>query len=272
MMLGIALLFALLRLFSAIWFVLKFYGYRLELHHDLLHVRCGLFTQVSATVPRGRIQLISVQRSWFARKIGLASIRIETAGGNRKGEDMATSVGRRWFVPVLLDRDVERILGVLDQRVVFDEAALNWQPLARDATKRMRRPFIAASIVLFVVGLYLQPYWGWCVGLVVAIMGNWYVKKKSKSRRYARTDWGVVFRSGTWIQKCSMTFFEKIQSARLDQTPLDRRWGMQTLRLDTASAGPADHSICISLLDSEHASAEFKNLKNAIAMHSKYGH
>jgi putative membrane protein len=255
-----------LRIFSSIWFLFKFYGYRLEFHAGALQVRCGLLTQVSATIPIGRVQLVSVQRNMLARYFGLASICIETAGGgDSQSEDAASSIGRKWFVPVLGYRDVPRVLSSIDPRIDFDESKIVWQPLSGLVKQRMYRPMLAVALLLVIFGIYWSPAVGWLPGCVVAVIGYAYVVKKAKSRRYARTSWGVIYRSGTMRQKCSMTFFEKIQSASLAQSPFDRRWKMETLSIDTASAGPANHKIEMKYLDSELASTEFARLQSLIA-------
>ena len=256
---------AVLRLFSGNWYVLRFHGYRLELHDNSLHVQCGLLTKVSATIPRGRVQLVSVQRSWLARRFGLATIRIETAGGSKdKSEDAASSIGRKWFVPIIDYKEVPFVLSAIDERIKFDEPTIEWRPVSRDAAKRMIRPISIVACAVFLLGLYVRPTGGWAIGILVGVVGWLYVAKKSKSRRYARTDWGIIYRSGTLLQKCSMTFFEKMQSASLNQSPFDRRWEMATLTVDTASAGPADHRIQIGYLDAKFASQEFDTIRKKI--------
>ncbi|MEQ1827631.1 MAG: PH domain-containing protein, partial [Pirellula sp.] len=254
--------FALLRTFSAIWYVLKFYGYRLEKNDNSLHVRCGLFTKISATIPLGRIQFVSVHRGWLARRIGLASIRIETAGGgSEKAENAAGSVGRKWFVPVVSNADVPRILRSIDSRIELDNN-LEWQQLSRKAARRMLRPVLILSMLAFAAGLYWRPFWGWSIALPLGLVGSYLAVKKSKSRRYARTDWGVVYRSGLIKHKCSMTFMDKIQSVHLSQTPFDRRWGMASLAVDTSAAGPADHRIQVEYLDVDSAHTELSNIQS----------
>jgi len=262
---GAMFLFGILRVFSAIWYILKFYGYRLEAVDRTLHLSCGLFTKVSATIPLGRVQFISVHRSWLARRFGLASIRIETAGGGGKqSENAASTIGRRWFVPVLRYEDVPRVLVAIDPRIEFEHASIVWQPISKDAGKRMMRGWLFAALAVICSGLFLSPLWGWIPGVLVGLFGPIYVEKKKKSRRYSRTDWGIIYRSGTFVQKCSMTFFEKIQTAKMNQSPFDRRWKMGSLVVDTASAGPANHLIKVELLDAEFASNEFVKLQNAI--------
>jgi putative membrane protein len=250
-----------LRVFSALWYLTKFYGYRLESKGDSLHVRCGLFTQISATIPRKHVQLISVQRNWLAKKFGLASIRIETAGGDSKSEDSASSVGRRWFIPVIRYDEVPRILDELDSRIEFDESKLNWHSVSPRAFQRRIRPVLLIAAVLIAIGVYFIPIWGWSFGLVTAIVGWIYVKAKSASRSYARTSWGVLYRSGLRVKRCSMTTWEKVQSAKFVESPFDRRWKMASLHIDTAFAGPASHTLDIEMLDKEVADQELRQIR-----------
>ncbi len=266
---GLVALFAILRVFSAIWYLLRFYGYRLESNGESLHVRCGLLTQVSATIPLGRVQLISVHRSWLQRRFGLASIRIETAGGGEsKSENAASSVGRKWFVPILDAESIGNVLAAIDPRARFEEKSVTWQNLSENALPRMLRPVFLVSLLIVCLGMYFRLSWGWIPGVVIGVAGVMYVRKKSKSKRYARTVWGLIFKSGTWTQKCSMTFFEKIQGVSYTQTPFDRNWNMAGLSIDTASAGPANHRIQVGYLASEFAAREFEAIQSKIEIES----
>jgi putative membrane protein len=78
--------------------------------------------------------------------------------------------------------------------------------------------------------------------------------------RYARFEDGVIYRSGLLTRKTSVTFFEKIQTLRIDQSPFDRRWRMATLSVDTAAAGPAGHRMQVPYLDEAFARDEFCEL------------
>ena len=64
-----------------------------------------------------------------------------------------------------------------------------------------------------------------------------------------------------------MTFFEKIQTLRVDQSPFDRRWKMARLSIDTAAAGPADHLISVPYLDAAFVNQEFAELYRKSAFH-----
>lgn len=186
MVMGVLVLFAILRTFSAIWYVLKFYGYRLERVGDSVHVSCGLFTKVSATIPLGRIQLISVQQKWLIRQFGLATIRIETAGGGEKdSDDAATSIGRKWFVPIVNHSDVPRILAFLDPKLAGLDERIEWQPQAAGTKARMFRSILLIVLVISLAIFYWSIVAGLVFGIAFLSLGWRYVGKKAKSRRYA---------------------------------------------------------------------------------------
>jgi putative membrane protein len=146
---GFAVLFVLLKLFSVGWYLWRFFGHRVERHGDDLRVSCGLFTRVSATVPRRRIQFISVQQTWLSRWVGLAVIRLETAGGaGKSAEDAKQSVARRWFMPVVAQHEVPRVLGELRAGLEFEPDKLDWRATSPATARRLTRLAVLRAVVL----------------------------------------------------------------------------------------------------------------------------
>ena len=262
---GCIALFALLKLFSCAWFIIRFYGYQLRAVGDDLRIGCGLLTKVSATIPRSRIQFISIHRSWLGRKLGLAAIRIETAGGGgSEHENASQSVGRRWFVPVLTESQVVGLMEHLRPGITWSESEFDWQPLSSRAGSRLQRFGILASVVLTLTAGFVWRPWGAAIGFVIFPIFIWLARRQAKAMRYAHSGSMVVFRSGLMTRKCSCTFVDKIQTLRISQSPFDRRWNMATLAIDTAAAGPAEHRILIQYLDALIAQREFANLQAAL--------
>ena len=249
-------LFLLLKLLSITWTILRFHGYTLERSGEDLRVRCGLLTRVSATVRRDRIQLISVHRTLLGRWLKIASVRIETAGGGTDSEDPASTIARQWFLPVIEEARVSAVIQQLKPGMLWDEGEIDWKPLSDRAVRRMRRRLIALSAIFALVAAAT----GWTSGLVaalgLAIIGWWWAKRRAAATRYARSDLGVLFRSGVLTKKCSIAFVEKIQSVKLSHSPFDRRWQMATLSVDTVAAGPAEHKVRVPMLEMDFASGE----------------
>lgn len=254
----------LLRVLGMGWYILRFFGYRLSLCGEDFKISCGLFTKVSATVPRKRIQFISIHSSYVSRLLGLSSIRIETAGGaSSENENATTTVSRRWFIPVIPTEDVAEMIGNLRPGLQWQADEYDWQSLSNKAGRRMGRIAIFVALLLMPVGYYFFEFWGCSVTLIALPLLVGYAMKKSRSVQFARTAFGIVYRSGILTRKISLTFFEKIQATSLTQTPFDRRWGMATLSVDTAAAGPADHTMEIKYLDAGLARREYQAILQA---------
>jgi putative membrane protein len=257
----------LLRVLGIVWYQLRFYGYRLSRKGEDLRISCGLFTKVQATVPRRRIQFISVQRNLIMRFLGYSSVRIETASGGGDHDDATKSVSSRWFIPIVADNHLVELLSQIRPGLVWDESKFNFQPISQRAFRRASRLSCLVAIVLSALGLLYSQPWGALAGILALPLLLWVARKHVLAIRYARTDEGVVFRSGVFSIKTSMTFFEKIQSLEVQQSPFDRRWRMAKLTLDTAAAGPADHVIHIPYLDEPIAHREQETIKQLAALH-----
>ena len=99
---GSILALVFFRILGVAWYILRFFDYKLIRRGEDLRISCGLLTKVSATIPRKRIQFISIQRNLILSWMGFASIRIETAGGATNAQQDATeAVSKRWFIPVI---------------------------------------------------------------------------------------------------------------------------------------------------------------------------
>ena len=263
---GLAVVWLLLKLLSIGWFTLRFFDYRLTRIGDDLRLSSGLFTRISATIPRQRIQFISIHRPLMFRWTGFATIKLETAGGwSQDGEGGTTGATRSWFVPVVPASEVPRLLGELRPGLDWNEQAQAWQPVSRRAGARlMRIAILTALLMTAAAGVWSWP-WGCFSALVfVPAMICWAIKK-GRSHSYTRTPFGLAYRSGLVTRKLSLTFYERIQSVSLNQTPFDRRWKMATLTVDTAAAGPAEHRISIPYLEESFALEEFDQLRQLIA-------
>jgi putative membrane protein len=264
-LLGVIGALILLRILGVGWYLLRFYGHRLTQLGDDLQISCGLLTRVSATVPRKRIQVISVQQSLLLKWMGLTTVRIETAGGTDGQEDASQSVSRRWFLPVLPDSDLPRILNSLRPGTRWETDNTQWTTVARRAFRRSVRMLAAISLVLGCVGGYFLPPWGWVIGVVLLILLGGVTYLDLKSIRYARLDQGIVFKSGFFLRKTSYTFFGNVQTLKTKQSIFDRRWKMASLTIDTVGAGPAEHPLILSKMDQDFVFAEFKLLNQVAA-------
>ena len=264
--------FILLRLVGIVWYLFRFYDYRLVRRGDDLRLSCGLLTRVSATIPRKRIQFISVQQNLIMRWFQVATIRIETAGGATDKSKPSQSVAKTWFMPVIPVSEVRQIVNLLRPDIDWQPNNFDFQGLApRASTRLVRLAFVQALVFAFGVAVIYSQFtktletqaliWGGVAGLVALPALILFARKKAVSRKYARIANAVVYRTGVFGRKTSVTFFDKLQNVACLETPFDRRWKMATLAIDTAAAGPAGHQIVTPYLDVEFAKREFEALR-----------
>lgn len=266
-LLFIAVALILLKALGVVWYVYRFFGYQLGRQGNDLRVSAGLISRYAMSVPQQRIQFISIHRPWILGWFRFVSIRIETAGGAGGGEESRENLARTWFIPVVPAADVPRLLNEIRPGLNLADEQLNWQGAATNTCKRLLRAAVIISAIAVAAAVYWWNVWGLLPGGLFTAHQIWYAWRRSQSLRYARTDFGVVFRSGILYRKLSCTFFDRIQILRVSQSPFDRRWKTATLVVDTAGAGPADHAIEVPYLEADFARREFESLERSAAEH-----
>ena len=81
--------------------LVQFHGFQIVLRGDVLQRRFGLLTTRQKTLPRARVQRVTIEQTWLRRLLGFAVVKADSAGGSRAdGQD--TSAG--WDVVVPLTR------------------------------------------------------------------------------------------------------------------------------------------------------------------------
>lgn len=239
-----------LRVLSIGWAWVQFHGFRLVRRGDDLRADYGLFTRVTATTPRRRIQLLSVRAGWLHRRFRRVAVAAETAGGTAGGEE--GSDRPLWIAPIAAVSELARLVrGALPD---VDLDAVAWRPLARRARGRVFRRALLRVVVLGAFAAAVTRSW-W--GLAVFVPGaGWawlHAVRYVRHTGWALTPHAVLYRSGWWNRRTSVVPFAKIQVVRTSATPFDRRARMAGVRVDTAGSGKVGHRVDVRYLDREVA-------------------
>jgi putative membrane protein len=252
---AIAILYAL----SIAWALLRLYDFTLQRSGDDLRLRCGLLTRISATIPRRRVQLVTVRQTLVHRLFHRVAVRVQTAGAH---EEHGDAISRKWFVPIATATAAASVLR--EVRPGLDLGDAPWQPLSRRGRRRMVRMGILMSLLPAAILLILGATWlGWwlaALALPLPLVGAWHAWREAGFMAWTLLPGGIAFRSGVLTRNTSATFFDKIQALRLSQSPFDRRWNMATLAVDTAGAAAATHRVRIPYLELETARAALRAL------------
>lgn len=221
------------QLLSIGWAFLRFYGFTLTLHGEDLRTRFGLFTQISTTIPRYRIQSLLISDTPLLRLFRCVSVKAHTAGADQENEDQRI---RAWLAPVVPRRTLSEIIPAVDPNLPQLED-LDWQPIHRHAIRRRLRwsiPLFASLIGASAVFLNLWVTAGVAVFSLLSLMGT---VRDFRLRAFAREADSLWYRSGWWKRQTSIVRDAKIQVVDQSDSPFDRRWGMAHVRVDTAGSG-----------------------------------
>lgn len=238
------------RVFSILWAQVKLGGFRVVRTGDDVRTEYGLLTRVTATIPRHRIQTVTVREAWLHRPFKRASVRVSTAGGSVVDGERA-AVQREWLAPIIKRDRVTALIAELLPGVSLD--GLDWQPVHRKAFRRAAWRRLARALVLSAIALAFLGRDGWWVVPVLgafAVLRAWlYVRHLA----WALTDEAVFFREGVFVRAMTIAPLGKVQAVRLFESPFDRRHAMARISVDTAGVGAGGYRVNVPYLPREAA-------------------
>jgi putative membrane protein len=227
-------LFLVVRVASMVWAVVRLHGFTLRLVDDDLRREFGLLTHLTLTVPRRRVQVLTVREGPLHRYFDRVAIRVDTAGGGHghTGEEQSDS-DREYLAPILH----KRVLFELVEKVVGVRLAdVQWKAAHPRAFRREVKRWLGAAAALSVV---LTGIGGWYGIAALPLLVVWAVvvaRQSIKHLRWAETADAILLTTG-WISRRTIVVrFGKIQVVTRHESPFDRRAAMASVRVDTAGA------------------------------------
>jgi putative membrane protein len=218
------------------------HGFTLARVGDDLVVRRGLLERREAVLPLGRLQVVRIEESLLRRLLGLASIRIQSAG-RTGGHDRTAS---RLAVPVLQRTEVNRLLGELLPGAAPVLRLLAPPPAARRraVTRSLLRTAVLVAVVAVALLLLTSPgtaALSSAAVLVVAVLALAVAAGLAAYRNlgHAAGNGFLYARVGVAIRVTTVVPVAKAQSGSVRSSPFQRRSGLATLHVDIAGGGPA---------------------------------
>ena len=134
--------------------------------------------------------------------------------------------------------DVDADLGRVE---LFDTGGLDWQPVSRRLVTARTITLLAwllpLTAALAVAGALLTS-WLWVAAGVLALVivwGLWLIRRQVSAMSYIELSEDLVVRKGRLFRQVSSVPFGRLQYVDLQSGPLERKLGMATLQIFTAS-------------------------------------
>lgn len=227
---AVVLLFVLVAwLFSIGGALIRYWDFTLERRGNELRKRHGLLDRREVVVPLARVQMLQIEESLLRRPLGLASLKVETAGSS-PGES-----GRRGaeaLLPLARAREVPDFVAAIFEDVVYGDLEL----LSVHSYARRRVFFRYLALVAAAAGaltVFLGPFALWLVILVPFAYLAAHIHYRHLGYRLLP---GYVAVRGGFLNRVTWLIPErKIQTLHLIETPFQRRRSLATVVVDTAA-------------------------------------
>lgn len=211
----------------------RYYDFRLERVADELRYERGLLGRYSGTVPLEKVQTVSVGENVAMRRLGYATLSVETAGyapgSNRAG-------GAETTIPLAARG---RVLDLARDLQPFGEPTFERPPTRARRRYAIRYALVSVGLAALVFGASLLwtplpavaavvPLFGLALAPVAA-------RAKWRHRGYDERERAVLTRSGFWYRNTRVVPYYRLQTVFTRRTIFQRRWDLASLTADTAS-------------------------------------
>ena len=255
----VVLVMAALRLLSVLLALTQFHGFRLRLQERRLTVERGLLTRVRTSASRRRIQAWTLREGVVHRLLKRRSLDVDTAGSiGEAGEQRSL----RDLAPIATPEACDALV-----REVLPAAAwppAGWHRLHPLGWLRLAMPGIAIALMAAAAASWYLGAFG-LLALAWAPWAAWVARRRMDFTGYAIDARMVAVRAGWWSRHWRFAEIDKIQALRLEQSPLDRLFGMATLWLDTAAARPMGPMLRLRFMPEAEARALHQRLAGELA-------
>jgi putative membrane protein len=232
LLLGLALLLVLLSLallFSIGGALVGYWDFVLERVGSELRKGYGAFDRREVTVPLARVQALRIEESLLRRPLGLASLKIETAGA---APGKAGRGGAEAFLPLVRVREVPRLAGAIFDGFEYRDLVFRpAHPYARKSTFFRYAALVLALATGAAVWLGAAASWF----LLLLILAYVAAHAHYRTLAHARVPGYIVSRSGFWNRITWIVPEPKVQTVHLIETLFQRRSGVATPVVDTAA-------------------------------------
>lgn len=243
----VLLALVLIRLFSVLLSIVRYHGFRLSEHGRRLTVERGLLTRVRASVPRRRIQAWTLHESVLHRAFGRRSLEVDTATSR---VDPNQEKALQELAPIATPGACDALV----QHILRDASwpPAGWSPLHPRAWQRLLIGDVVFGLAMLAVAIWFLGSWGLLA--LLWLPWSWLVARRHAARAgYAIDGQLVAVREGWWSRHWRFAELDKVQALELRRSPLDRRFGMASIWIDTAGAGAMASALRVRFLPLDEA-------------------
>ena len=210
----------------------RYYGFRLTRVGDELRYERGLLQRYDGSIPLEKVQTVALSENVLERRLGYATLAVETAG---YAPGQSPSGGSEAAVPL-----VERDRGLSLARSIEPFGDLTFERPSKRARRRYVGRYVLAlaglaAILRTSLWIFEVPAL-WYAPLALVPLAPVAAHLKWVSRGYYVGEEHVATRNGFWRRTTTVVPYYRTQTVIESATPFQRRWRLATVVVDTAGS------------------------------------
>ncbi|WP_135830366.1 PH domain-containing protein [Halorussus halobius] len=215
----------------------RYYGFRLSRVGEELRYERGLLQRYDGSIPLEKVQTITLRENALMRRVGYATLAVETAG---YAPGQTPSGGSEAAVPLATR---ERVVQLANELEPFDEPAFERPPVRARTRYAIRYALGLAVLSGLLFGsraLFGVPGSQWLAlaPLAFVVLAPLAARLKWQNRGYAVGEDHVLTRNGFWTRTTKVVPYYRVQTVIESRTLFQRRrrWRLASVVIDTASS------------------------------------
>ncbi len=206
------------------------YG-KYEISSDASHIFIvrGLIQESSFSIAKDKVQAVEIEQSFMKRILGLAEVRLTSAGDLSFEDEKLKSSSLYPYLPVkqayAMIKEILPAYEVNEHMYKLPNASI-WVRLARPSWIWM---IATGSLIAFKPSWFGYNGWWWvlsCALLLYVLVSR---IMDFKNTRYVLSQHFVQFKTGSWSTKLFISKRNKIIEIKVSSNPLQRRLGLASL-------------------------------------------
>lgn len=224
---------------SIIYVILRYYRFTIRFRDNSLEFERGLIKRSGGTIPREKIQSVIIEENFLKRKLGYATLKVETAGVSKVSGITGSTVVKP------LDTREEIISTASD--LGFKPPSSEIENITGRSKKRYLRRYIVLGVLVLMLGIYLLVFEVTSALIPVALLIIAVSMKASEAKwrniGYSLGEDLMLFRKGFWNRRTYLTPYFRTQNLISSETVFQRRWDLGTVTVDTAGSSLSNPSV-----------------------------
>ncbi|MED3622919.1 PH domain-containing protein [Neobacillus thermocopriae] len=227
--------------FGMAWTFFKYGKYEISSDQDRIYIAKGIIEETAFSIAKDRVQAVEIEQSFMKRCLGLAEVKLTSAGGHEIGEEKSEVNSLYPFLPK------ERAYEMIDEILPAYRITPQMQRLPKKSLwVRLLRPYWIWGIVTIVLYYFKPEVWGverawWLISAILLFINIALRWINFLNTQYVLHDGFIQLKTGSLTTSLFVTKRDKVIEIEITRNIFQKWLGLASIEMVNRSK-PVKHS------------------------------